>query len=253
MGRQVNIVAGRATRADGTSQVVAYVGKRVASPAARLDHFLMHHGVQTDERVTVICDGAGEFTKAVDGSQLARGWILDWFHIAMRVRAAEQSILGAKRQVGSDRDWERVERKIKAAKWLVWHNKGRKAIRRLQMMSEVLEKCSSGTISTLQWNVRNLYSYLRSNARFLVNYEAHYRKGLPISSAIAESAVNQEVSARKAKGQQMRWYDEGAHHLALVRVADLKGELTARTFGRITQPRRCAVDKLYYEPVDLAA
>jgi hypothetical protein len=45
MGRQVNIVAGRATRADGTSQVVVYVGKRVASPAARLDHFLMHQGV----------------------------------------------------------------------------------------------------------------------------------------------------------------------------------------------------------------
>jgi hypothetical protein len=30
-GRQVNIVVGRATRADGTSQVVAYVGKRVTS------------------------------------------------------------------------------------------------------------------------------------------------------------------------------------------------------------------------------
>jgi hypothetical protein len=41
--------------------------------------------------------------------------------------------------------------------------------------------------------------------------------------------------------------------LALVRVANLNGELTARKFGRITQPRRCAVDKLYYEPVDLAA
>jgi hypothetical protein len=54
MGRQVNIVAGRATRADGATQVVAYVGKRVASPAARLDHFLMHQGVKTDERVTVV-------------------------------------------------------------------------------------------------------------------------------------------------------------------------------------------------------
>jgi hypothetical protein len=215
MGRQVNIVAGRATRADGTSQVVAYVGKRVASPAARLDHFLMHQGVKTDERVTVISDGAGEFTKAVDGSQLARGRVLDWFHIAMRFRAAEQSILGAKRQVGPGGDWERVELEIKSAKWLVWHNKGRKAVRRLQTINELLEKCSDRAISTLQWNVRKLYSYLRSNARFLVNYGARYRKGLPISSAIAESAVNQVVSARMAKGQQMRWCDEGAHHLAL--------------------------------------
>ena len=39
-GRQVNIVAGRATRADGTAKVVAYAGKRVVSAAARLDHFL---------------------------------------------------------------------------------------------------------------------------------------------------------------------------------------------------------------------
>jgi hypothetical protein len=55
------------------------------------------------------------------------------------------------------------------------------------------------------------------------------------------------------KKQQMRWCDEGAHHLALVRVADLNGELTARTFGRITQPRRRVVDWLYHEPMDLAA
>jgi hypothetical protein len=105
----------------------------------------------------------------------------------------------------------------------------------------------------LHWNVRKLHFYLRSNARFLVNYGARYRKGLPISSAIAESAVNQVVSTRMAKKQQMRWCDEGAHHLALVRVADLNGELTARTFGRITQPRRRAVDWLYFEPMGLAA
>jgi hypothetical protein len=253
MGRQVNIVAGRATRTDGTSQVVAYVGKRVASAAARLDHFLVRQGVKSDERVTVISDGAGEFTKAVDGSQFARGRILDWFHIAMRFRAAEQSILGAKRQVGPDGDWEWVEREIKSAKWLVWHNKGRKAIRRLQTMNDLLDKWSGRAISTLRWNVRKLHFYLRSNARFLVNYGARYRKGLPISSAIAESAVNQVVSTRMAKRQQMRWCDEGAHHLALVRVADLNGELTARTFGRITQPRRRALDKLYYEPMGLAA
>ena len=38
---------------------------------------------------------------------------------------------------------------------------------------------------------------------------ARYRKGLPISSGIAESAVNQVVSLRMAKKRQMRWSDEG--------------------------------------------
>ena len=60
------------------------------------------------------------------------------------------------------------------------------------------------------------------------------------------SAVNQVVSDRMAKKQQMRWSDEGAHHLALLRVADLNGKLYARPFGRITQPRRELVDKLFY-------
>jgi hypothetical protein len=43
----------------------------------------------------------------------------------------------------------------------------------------------------------------------LVNYSARHRKGLPISSSIAESAVNQVVSYRMAKKRQMRWTDEG--------------------------------------------
>jgi hypothetical protein len=79
-------------------------------------------------------------------------------------------------------------------------------------MNDLLEKWCGQAISTLWWNVHKLYCYLRSNARFLVNYGARYRKGLPISSAIAESAVNQVVSTRMAKKQQMRWCDEGAHH-----------------------------------------
>jgi hypothetical protein len=52
--------------------------------------------------------------------------------------------------------------------------------------------------------------------------------GLPISSATAESAVNQVVSSRMAKKRQMRWSDQGAHLLAQVRVNVLNGELRPR-------------------------
>ena len=72
-GRQVNIAAGRAILADGSSKVYAYVGKRVRSGAARLDHFLTQSGVRWEERVEIISDGASEFTTAVEGSQFARG------------------------------------------------------------------------------------------------------------------------------------------------------------------------------------
>jgi hypothetical protein len=46
-----------------------------------------------------------------------------------------------------------------------------------------------------------------ANARSLVNYARRYQ-GLPISSAMAESALNQLVSSRIAKQQQMRWSDD---------------------------------------------
>jgi hypothetical protein len=36
-------------------------------------------------------------------------------------------------------------------------------------------------------------------------------------------------------------------------VADLNGKLSAKSFGRITQPRRSVVDKLFYEPMQMAA
>jgi hypothetical protein len=63
------------------------------------------------------------------------------------------------------------------------------------------------------------YFYIENNAGMLVNYGMRYYKRLPISSSIAESAVNLVVSHRMAKKQQMRWTDEGAHRLAQVRVA----------------------------------
>src|SRR5439155_21859765 len=68
-----------------------------------------------------------------------------------------------------------------------------------------------------------------------VNYGARYRKRLPISSSIAESAVNQVVSHRMAKKQQMRWTDEGAHCLAQVRVADLNGELSVQRLAALAK------------------
>jgi hypothetical protein len=61
-----------------------------------------------------------------------------------------------------------------------------------------------------------------------------YYKGLPISSSIAESAVNLVVSHRMAKKQQMRWTGEGAHCLAQVRVAVLNDEFSVEKLAVLT-------------------
>jgi hypothetical protein len=230
--RHVNIVAGRATFADRAPRLYAYVHKQVPSAAARLDQFLCASGVRPDERVTVISDDAGEFGKVVEGSQLARGRILDWFHIAMKFKAAENSVFGSATIESLER--EGVMTEIDHAHWLVWHGKGGKAVARLKALDASLLTRQGYESSTLWWNLRRLYCYIDNNAGTLVNYGARYRKGLPISSSIAESAVNQVVSHRMAKKQQMRWTDEGAHRLAQVRVADLNGELSVQRIAALT-------------------
>ncbi len=74
--------------------------------------------------------------------------------------------------------------------------------------------------------------------RGLVDYARRYHKGLPISGAIAESAVNQVVSLRMANHRQMRWSDQGAHLLAQVRVHELNGELRPRAVPMPLRPSK---------------
>ncbi|BCZ84397.1 hypothetical protein [Paraburkholderia terrae] len=159
-----------------------------------------------DERVTVISDDAGEFGKAVDGSQLVRGRILDWFHIAMKFKAAKISVFGSQTMEPHERI--PVETEIDHAKWLVWHGTGRQSVFRIKALDATLLANKGYENSTLYWNLRRLYFYIENNAGTLVNYGMRHHKGLPISSSIPESAVNQVVTHRMAKKQQMRWTDE---------------------------------------------
>ncbi|SAL87124.1 hypothetical protein AWB68_08285 [Caballeronia choica] len=67
--------------------------------------------------MTLISNDAGEFAKTVEGSQLARDRILDWFHIAMKFRAVQRSVFGSKMIDLMER--ESVETEIIHTKWLV--------------------------------------------------------------------------------------------------------------------------------------
>ena len=68
-----------------------------------------------------------------------------------------------------------------------------------------------------------LHAYVNSNKGALIDYGQRYRAGKPISTSRAEGTVNQLVSARMNKRQQMRWSPRGAHRVLQVRVAVLDG------------------------------
>ena len=67
-------------------------------------------------------------------------------------------------------------------------------------------------------------NHFDKNQAFIVNYGDRYRNGEPISSSFAESAVNQVVSKRFSKKQQMAWTDRNANSVLQVRTAVLNDE-----------------------------
>ena len=73
--------------------------------------------------------------------------------------------------------------------------------------------------------MREFDAYLRANAGRIPNYGERYRAGEAISTAFTESAVNQVISKRMVKKQQMRWTPRGAHLLMQVRTRVLNDQL----------------------------
>lgn len=163
--RHVNIVAGRATFDKRTPRVYGYVHKEVSSAAARLDQFLSRSGVTTEAPVSVISDDAGEFRKAVEGSQLARDKILDWFHIAMKFKAAKKAVFGCKQIEPLEREVAKAQ--IRSAKWFVWHGKGSKAVERIKALDSWLLERQDYELATLCQDLCGVACSLRNNASTL--------------------------------------------------------------------------------------
>ena len=75
------------------------------------------------------------------------------------------------------------------------------------------------------------FNHIRNNQESIPNYGERYRQGETISTAFVESTINQVVSRRFVKKQQMHWTLRGAHLLLQTRTKVLNHELD-ETFRR---------------------
>jgi hypothetical protein len=81
------------------------------------------------------------------------------------------------------------------------------------------------TVAKLLRSVQEFGHYIEVNQNAIPNYGDRYRHGETISTSFTESAVNQVVSKRMVKLQQMRWSKRGAHLLLQVRTRVLNDDL----------------------------
>ena len=186
--------------------------------------FLAQEGVAADQPVTLLSDGCDTVRRAqLDIGDCGES-VLDWFHVAMRVQNLEQMIKGL-----PDRDERpRVDVLVdglRRAKWHLWHGCLHPALRRLESLGWELATDRSPEGARLLARVEEFIGYIENNRRFVVNYGDSYRHGEPITSSFAESAVNQVVSKRFVKRQQMAGRPAHAHGLLQVRTAVLNEQL----------------------------
>jgi hypothetical protein len=115
-----------------------------------------------------------------------------------------------------------VLKALDSIKWYLWHGNVFQALRHLQFVEMDLEgaefESHGETTRKLLKAVEEFSTYIQRNRGFIPNYGERYRNGELISSGFVESTVNQVVSKRMVKKQQMQWTQRGAHLLLQIRT-----------------------------------
>jgi hypothetical protein len=157
--------------------------------------------------------------------------LLDWFHIAMRLTTMTQSAKGLPDTMGEEETLplrDEVVRQLERTKWFLWHGNVFRAMKVLTSIIFDLDMASwereDAKIGKLCKAVQDFYTYIDRNQAFIPNYGERYRHGERISTGFVESTVNQVVSKRMVKKQQMRWSQRGAHLLLQIRTRVLNGD-----------------------------
>ena len=217
---------GKSIKGEDSSKRFGLVHGYDTKSKRRVFETLQAQGLQMNQAITFLSDGADTVRKVQEYLSPQSEHILDWFHITMRITVMKQM---AKR-LPSTNSFRTVEEELERLKWFLWHGNVFKALRTLEdieLKLEVIEdtKPEARNLKKLAKAVSEFQTYISRNRNFIPNYADRYHYGEAISTAFLESTVNEVVSKRMDKRQQMRWTRKGAHLLLQIRIQTLNHEL----------------------------
>ena len=210
------VIAGKIITAEEVRKCFSFVNGYDQKPKRRLFQMLKAQGLQMNQTITFLSDGGDTVRDLPLYLSPFAEHLLDWFHITMRITVMKQMAKGFP-DASPSHD---IEANLERVKWSLWHGNVFKALQVLgdiQMDLETGDK-ESTALGKLEQPVGEFSTYIARNRAFIPNYGDRYRYGERISTAFAESTVNQVVSKRMVKKQQMRWTRRGAHLLLQVRA-----------------------------------
>jgi hypothetical protein len=218
-----------------SSKCFAFVQTYDQKPKRRLFEVLQSQGHQLNQQITFLSDGGDSVRDLQLYLNPHAEHLLDWFHVTMRLTVMQQT---AKSLPETTQDEEMtyevrapVTKALERLKWFLWHGNVYQALEVIQSVEGDLEVAvatsSNSTARKLLKAVEEFHTYIENNAGLIPNYGERYRHGERISTGFVESTVNQVVSKRMVKKQQMQWSKRGAHLLLQIRTRVLNGEWEA--------------------------
>jgi len=177
--------------------------------------------MQANQQVTFLTDGGEDIRDLPRHLNPRAEHLLDWFHLTMRITVLTQLAKGLRSvpEIPSD-----VAAQLQRVKWFLWHGNIFRARQTIDELNADLAD-TGGESGKLTKAVREFGGYLAANASAIPNYGERRRAGETISTSFVESAVNQVISKRMVKKQQMRWSPRGAHLLLQIRTRVLNDTL----------------------------
>ncbi len=232
-------VCGTVTAHDGRVRRFGFVPTIDTRPRRRIRDTLLTQGLQANQLVTVLSDGAVDLAGWTELINPTSEYILDWFHIAMRFTVLANTMKGLHDDPDPDDSdegdsvtdgvvavAEELRRDVGRAKWHVWHGNLSAALDLLTYARSGFDACIDNEARTRSTRLLDeLAGYLDRNRATIPSYAERHLAGEPISSATAEATVNSVIAKRMVKQQQMRWTPTGAHYLLQIRTRVLDGHL----------------------------
>lgn len=191
----------------------------------RLWELMKSQGMQENQAVLFMSDGADTVRNLQAYLHPSSEHILDWFHVTMRLTVMQQqtrSLIDEDAVFGAE-----TSSALESVKHHLWHGNVEAASEGLEnlIVDLDLRRWNSSVTARLYRSVTEFDTYIRNNRDFIPNYGERYRQGDTITTSFVESTINQVVSKRFVKKQQMQWTPKGAHLLLQTRARVLNDDL----------------------------
>ena len=220
------IIVGKSMHETNKSKRFGYVSTYDNKPKRKLHDMLINQGMQLNQQITFLSDGAENLRNLQSYLSPQSEHILDWFHITMRITVLKNMAKSLQTPLR-----EEIEPIIEKIKWHLWHGNIFKSLRYFESISDEIEMSfENRTDKEIKFEkyFSEFQGYITNNQNLIVNYDERYKYGETVSTSFVESTVNELISKRMVKKQQMRWTQKGAHLLLQVRVKTLNDELKSQ-------------------------